>query len=173
MMRHEVGARRCKSSTGLRRSREAGFTLVDVVVAIAVISIGVVGIAYGFSALTRSAVITQDQAQLEVTIRHISDYVRDKNRLVYQPCATTSTYAIPNPLDGVTLNPPNPIGAIALPASVTRGISIPPLEDCTTKVVAPATCPANHLCDWGVQEIRLSASSLARSLTRVVWKGNT
>jgi type II secretory pathway pseudopilin PulG len=147
-------------------------TLIELVVSIAVLSIGVVGIAFGFSAAERSATITQTQAQLEGTIRHISDYIRSHDQLTYQLCATPATYSVPNPLEGITLNPANPVTAIALSTSATRnGAAVPPLKDCTTQQVAPSSCPNLHTCDWGVQEIKITATSGGRSLTRWVWKG--
>lgn len=70
-----------------RRARrsERGLTLIEMLVALGVISIAVVGIAYGFSAVVRSSGEAQTQATLDGAARYLADYLQPGAPVGYQP----------------------------------------------------------------------------------------
>jgi len=159
-----------------RRLHERGLTLVEMIVTIAVITIGIIGISAGLSQTHFIAGVNQDQAQLEVAMRQLSDYVRDSSSasgLSYKLCAKTTDYA-----SGINANfpalPPKVtswgVSAVALSTSGNRNsVGTPPIQYCKT----PATCNSSNLCDWGVQEITLFVANGTHTLTRTVWKSQT
>lgn len=159
-------------------------TLLEMVVAIALLSVGVVGVVASFATLQRTAMVKQDQAQLEVAIRQLSDFVRmsDTNRLPtdglrYKQCAAPdgSSYAA-----GLTADV-NAVPPIITPPSDSNGRPLVTWDITAVYVTERGTyhgpsaalmqCSAGE--DWGVQEVRVTASSTSRhaSLTRLVWKG--
>ncbi|HEY7927272.1 MAG TPA: type II secretion system protein [Candidatus Dormibacteraeota bacterium] len=159
------------------RVGERGLTLIEMVVTIAIVSVAVVGIAGGLAATERLAGITQDQSQLEVAMRQLSDFVRDStpsSGLSYTPCAQPATYN-----SGLRAKPPGITGwrVVQVYESTngtrngvgqTNPLQTTPLRTCS------GHCPgASCVGDWGVQEISLSVSNGARSLTRMVWKSNS
>lgn len=148
-----------------RHRNQGGFTLVESLVAIAIIGVAVVGIGAAVAATQQVAAVNQDQAQLDLAMRQLSDYVRDSStsnsarNLPYQTCATSYTIGIAKPT-GVTS-----WGVSAVYASTSggrNGVSTPPL----------ATCSAGR-SDWGVQEIKVFVTDGSRTLTRLVWKSKT
>jgi prepilin-type N-terminal cleavage/methylation domain-containing protein len=175
-------ARQGPSAHTRRRRGERGLTMIEMIITIALITVGVLGIAGGIASAERIARISQDQAQLEAQARQLSDWVRDSTSkgLNYQPCATTANYqtsvnaaitaGILTPPAGVQLT----ISHVYFSTSGSRnGAGTAPLNTCS------GACPgASCVGDWGVQEITLlvkepTASTGLRSLTRTVWKGNT
>jgi prepilin-type N-terminal cleavage/methylation domain-containing protein len=169
-----------------RRERrgERGLTLIEIIITIALLTIGVVGIAGGIASAERIASISQQQAQLEVEMRQLSDWVRDSTSagLTYKVCATDAIYqasvnaaitaGVLTPPPGVQLN----VTQVYLSTSGSRnGVGTGPLSGGTCS----GTCPgASCVGDWGVQEIALkitdpTGSMGTRVVTRTVWKGNT
>ena len=147
------------------RRSQRGLTLIEMLVAVAVITVGVSGIIGGIAIVEKVAGIAQNQANLEVVMRQLSDLVRSDNGLPYKPCAqpTGSTkYTLPSAPSGVTWS----ITAIMESTSATRNGSSLPLP------TGSSSCGSSTY-DWGVQEITLQVSSTSRSLTRTVWKGDT
>jgi type II secretory pathway pseudopilin PulG len=152
------------------RAAERGLTLIEMIVTVAVMTLAVVGIAGAMAATERIASVTQDQAQLELAMRQLSDFVRDSTPstgLHYTLCAHSSDY--------IGQLPPKPAGvtnwtvsAVYESTSDSRNTTpVKPLRTCS------GTCPASCVGDWGVQEITLRVSDGASSLTRVVWKSNS
>jgi len=165
-----------------QHSGERGLTLIEVIITIALLTIGVVGVAGGIASAEHISNISQNQAQVEVQMRQLTDWVRDSTPtgLTYQPCATTSTYQ-------TSVNAAITAGVLTVPAGVQLAIThvyfstsgsrnsvgTAPLNTCS------GSCPgASCVGDWGVQEITLkvsepTASGGVRSLMRTAWKGNT
>lgn len=176
-----------------RRAGQSGLTLVETVVAVAVLTIGVVGIAGGIAASERIAGISQNQSQLELTMRQLSDWVRNSSSLTctggaggcpslpYVNCATnTSIYnsSVANAESAGALNAAvgsGPILAVKVSTGGSRTSSsgttqMPPLEPCA----GSGTCPgATCIGDWGVQEITLRVTVGGNTVQRVVWKSNS
>ena len=151
---------------------EGGLTLIESLVTIAVMSVGVVGIGFALAETEQVALITQDQSQLEVAMRQLSDFVRDSTPstgLTYQLCATAAAYNshLPSPPSGVTAWSTS---AVYLSTSGTRNlVATAPIKYCVTQ----GTCTDTKPCDWGVQEIVLSVSHGTRSLSRTIWKSQS
>jgi hypothetical protein len=145
-------------------------TIVEMLVTIAVVTIGVLGIAFAIGGAEKSAGIVQDQANLEVAMRQMSDFVRSDlaapNGLTYKPCATPGVYALPAKPAGVA-SWVIPAGGIHESTSATRnGLSLP-------NPTGPSSC-GSGVYDWGVQEITLQVTSTTgHTLTRTVWKADT
>jgi prepilin-type N-terminal cleavage/methylation domain-containing protein len=155
-------------SRHLARARTApgqsGLTLIEMLVTIALIAVGVVGITGAIAAAERNATINQDVANIQAAMRQLSDFVRSDLPaplgLPYDRCATPNMYnrSLPNEPPGITSWQ---VTVIKESTSGTRnGSSTPALKTC-----------GGGVSDWGVQEITLQVSSAARSLTRIVWKG--
>jgi prepilin-type N-terminal cleavage/methylation domain-containing protein len=149
-----------------RHRRERGLTLLEVIITIAILTIGVVGVMGGVAAAQRISGINQNQAQLEPAMRQLSDYVRDSSAqgLAYKLCANTTTKAYS--LAGLGAPPASLQWAITnVAVSVTgggtrQGVATSPLQTCASGG------------DWGVQEITLKVWNASRSLSRIVWKAD-
>jgi len=151
------------TSRPFRRGRagQAGLTLIETLVALAIISIAVVGIAYGFSAVVRGAGDAQDQAVLDGAVQTAADYVQTE--LGYCPCDAPTCPAGRYSLSGLTLDG----GAVASP------ISPRDVQESTggNPGYAGMAC-LNGEVDYGVQEITITVSRGSTSVSRVVWKGD-
>ncbi len=149
-----------------RHRRERGLTLLEVIITIAILTIGVVGVMGGVAAAQRISGINQNQAQLEPAMRQLSDYVRDSSSqgLTYKLCANTTTNAYS--LAGLGMPP------AALQWSITN-VAVSVTNGGTRNGVATSPVqPCASGGDWGVQEITLQVKNATRSLTRVVWKAD-
>lgn len=150
-----------------RRRSERGLTLIEMMIAIAIMSVGFVSLLATFDAAERSSAVTQGQSTLEVAARQLSDYMRSRDQVPYVLCATPSSYSIGiSPPAGVKWSIQN----VYLSTGATRnGASISSLQSCGSKG------------DWGVQEVKfqvwlspaLSCATSTQCLTRTVWKGST
>jgi len=149
-----------------RRARrgEAGLTLIEMLVALAVISVAVVGIAYGFSAVVRSSGEAQTQATLDGAARYLADYLQPEAPVGYQPCATTY---------------PAPAVPAAYRDQGVRWAITSVVESSTVSLpgFSPQTCTTGFGrhgrtsgYDYGVQEISITVSKGSISLGQVVWK---
>jgi prepilin-type N-terminal cleavage/methylation domain-containing protein len=150
------------------RNGERGLTLVEMLITIAVITVGVIGIAGTLAQTERISTITQDQANLEVAMRQLTDVVRDSSSqgLSYKTCATATgvnSYALPAAPIGLTWK----VSTVVLGSTATRKSAG------GTVTTSPITACGAAGGDWGVQELTLSVSSANRSLTRTVWKSAT
>jgi hypothetical protein len=153
-------------------------------VTIAIMSAGVVGIAASFAAVERQSTTGTDQTALEVSMRHVTDYVRS-SAAPYSFCApagapysgvfklTAGKWELQ---DGSHLQfavQPQVTLTQATSADWNGGTTEPPIYDCTAPTGHGATtCVAGHYCDWGVQRItvKLTAPNGQRTLSRVVFK---
>lgn len=140
------------------RGGERGLTLIEIIITIALLTVGVVGIAGGIASAERIASISQEQAQIDVQMRQFSDWVRDSTSagLTYKACATTVNYqALVNAaITAGVLTPPAGIQLtvtqVYLSTSGSRnGVSKDPLSAGTA---CPGTCPGTSCVgDWGVR----------------------
>jgi prepilin-type N-terminal cleavage/methylation domain-containing protein len=183
------GKSRASATLGARRLRcgERGLTLIEMLVTVVVIAVGVVGIAGALAETQHASAINQDQSQLEVAMRQLSDWVRDSSsascsatpgtcpNLPYSTCAQVSTYApaVTSAVSAGALSS-GPQFAITkvnesvYPGGGTRKGSVtPPLPGGVCSAQSPVTG------DWGVQEITLKVSDSRSSLTRIVWKSSS
>jgi prepilin-type N-terminal cleavage/methylation domain-containing protein len=158
MTRKPAAARRHPAARPSRRAGQAGLTLIEMVVAIAVISIGVVGIAYGFSAVVRSAGDTQIQAELDGAAQTAATYVQTEQP--YRACATT--YRLPTPPSGMT----SLVSSVGESRPDDGSAGYPRLATCGV-----ATDP-NAPADYGIQEITITVSDGSTAVTRMVWKAD-
>ena len=166
------------------RRSQTGLTLIETVVAMAVLTIGVVGIAYGFTAATRSASVSQEEAAQAIAARQLAGYVQSNpdvsgDGLQYEVCATA--YSL-NPPPGRSSKPPSPPAGISWAiTNVTEsthetGIAYPGTPVDPWGQPLPATCrpPGTSIEDYGVQEIQITVygGRGVAPLTRNVWKGD-
>jgi hypothetical protein len=179
----------------LTRRGERGLTMIETIATIFLLTIGIVGFAAGMAATERIATINQDQAQLEVAMRQLSDWVRDSScddtcfstqhrALPYVLCeqaSTSGTDEYNGDLHTAITN------GVLTPASGTQFKIVQVLESPTTVNGVPANglrngvgtppqttngCPAG-VGDWGVQEVTIRVWDASHSVTRVVWKSKS
>ncbi len=155
-------------STKPHRACQAGLTLIETLVALAVIAIAVVGIAYGFGSVVRGSSLAQQQATLDAAARTASSRLRNP-ALSYEPCAKVGTYALGIPPSGVTWS----ITAVA--ESVPRSLSRPTSTGSGSNrsgvaPIAGGSCAASY--DYGIQEITVRVCT-SRCIQQTVWKGDT
>jgi len=150
---------------------QRGLTLIETIVALAVIAIGVVGIAYGFSAVARSARDAQEQATLDTAAQAAADYLQSS--LAYDPCDSRA-YGTPYTLAGLTT--PNGVTSWAIasvvesPAgSLTR--STPPATADYSSVTPIQAC-SRAVDDYGIQQIQIQVCDAIRCVTQTVWKAD-
>jgi prepilin-type N-terminal cleavage/methylation domain-containing protein len=147
-----------------RSGAQAGLTLIEMLVTVALIAVGVIGITSAIAAAERDAAITQDAAAVQAAMRELSDLVRSDRPLAegglpYRQCARPDNYIhdLPHPPAGIVAWT---ILAVNESTAATRnGSATPALRSCGAGA-----------SDWGVQEITLRVASPNRSLTRIVWK---
>jgi len=155
------------------RRRQYGTTLIEMIVTMALLAVGFVGIGAGIAATEKFAAINQDQSQLEVAMRQLADYVRDSSStgLAYQLCAQVTA-----PVSATS--PGTSTYTSTIPASRPQGVTqwgFSAIYESTAGKVNGLLTSARMACpggtgDWGVQEIKLAVFDGTRSLTRIVWK---
>jgi prepilin-type N-terminal cleavage/methylation domain-containing protein len=124
----------------VRRARQEGLTLVEMVVALAILAVGVVGIVYGLS---------QTQAELDAAVNNASTVLASADQTTYVPCATM--YNLPS-VSGVTI------------------IDTVSESDLSPGSALSRTQCSSGEWDYGIQEITISASEGGQTSRRVVWK---
>jgi prepilin-type N-terminal cleavage/methylation domain-containing protein len=139
-------------------------TLIEMLVTIAVIGIGVVGIAYGFTAVVRSSGETQDQATLDGAAHYLADYMQSDADVAYLACATS--YAAPSTTDPSAASAAYLNDGVSWPSSFPVAVSSP---NPTPGYASLETCSAST-DDYGVQEITITVTDHGISVTQVVWK---
>ena len=146
-----------------RKQAQAGITLIEMLVALSVISIAVVGIAYGFSAAVRSSGEAQTQATLDGAARYLADYLQASTPDTYEYCATS--YATPAA---------STVGYTGLSWKV---MSVAESSTASLPGFTPQPCTVGFgrhgrttSYDYGVQEITITVVKGPSSLNLVVWK---
>ena len=143
-----------------RRRAQSGLTLIETIVTVAILAIGVTGIAASFSA---SQILSRDiaiEAKVAATGRLNTDNLRS-SAVGYVPCAPASAYqtSVFQP-PGETVTVLTPIIFIQTIAGSNNGAV---LQDC-------GGTPDQR--DLGIQQLRIKTTDQAtgRSLVRVVLK---
>lgn len=142
-----------------RRSSESGLTLIETIVTVAILAVGVTGIAASFSA---SQILSRDgalEAKLAATARWNTDNLRS-SAVAYVPCALASAYQTS------VYQPPGQIVTVLSPVifiQTIAGSNNAALQDC-------GGVPDQK--DLGIQQLRIQTTDQAtgRSLVRVVLK---
>lgn len=162
-----------------RRSTEAGMTLIETIVAIALMTLAVVGIVGGMATTEKVTAAAQGDAQTQAALRSVVDQLRSS--IAYAPCDSASgtaywTAVIKPSGYNLTLNVMRPD-----PTKVRWGSTaqnpVPlatPRVDCTINQNYPPTCTSGHICDYGIQRITVTLVQAGRqTLRQVMFKGAT
>jgi prepilin-type N-terminal cleavage/methylation domain-containing protein len=164
-----------RRSRTLARRGQVGLTLIEMIITIALLAVGIVGITSGIAATERIATINQDQAQLEVAMRQLSDFVRDSSSttgLGYQWCAQVTSPVSATSAGASTYTsklPPKPSRVTQWGFSAIYESTAGTVQGSPTPFISNTGCLAGT-ADWGVQEIKLMIFDGTRSLARTVWK---
>lgn len=157
-----------------RRGGERGLTLIEMLVTIAIMSIGIAAMVGGLADAERSAAVARSQSALDAALRTASDQLRSAP---YVACAGVS------PGDAYTVSVP---GVSAEAATVLRPDAPPQLSSAAGAVTEASTrcgasggtleldgCTPGHgeTCDYGIQRVTVTVSSSGRTLSREIWKG--
>lgn len=157
-----------------RRGGERGLTLIEMLVTVAIMSIGIAAMVGGLADAERSAGVARSQSALEAALRTASDQLRSAP---YVACADVS------PGVAYTVSVP---GVSASAATVVRPDTPPLLTSAVGAVTEASTlcgaagatlehdgCTAGRgqTCDYGIQRVTVSVSSAGRTLSRDIWKG--
>lgn len=165
---------------------QRGMTLIEVMVALALVATAITFLVGSMANAQKTGAVAQNESTAETSARYVYDYLRAHTPLgqtgcdaahgcAYVLCAgtrwATGSYSVPNPPAPAPALSANPITSVIFSTSATRdGSAIPPLQDCTNGNVAPNSCVAGHVCDWGLQEIKITQSSAGAQVSRIVWK---
>lgn len=137
---------------------QSGLTLIETIVTIAVLGIGIVGIAASFSATQTQATRVATSARLATAVRDNTDALRSA-ATPYTACGKVSDYSayLQQPTWGSVIIAP-PILYESVPTGTNNA---GPLQDC-----------GGAQQDWGVQELRITAtdSATGQTLSRIVLK---
>jgi len=174
------GRREKGDCAGLHRS-EAGLTLIEMIITIALITIAIVGITGAVASTERLSAVNQSQAKLEIQARQVADFVRDSrgSGLAYHACADNVYYNAH--LGG---SAPAGGGTTWIITKVNESMANQDLRNGSSTGVTPAgNGVTGGICsvtvwDYGVQEIwvkvcETSCMAANRSLTRIVWKSRS
>jgi prepilin-type N-terminal cleavage/methylation domain-containing protein len=143
--------RRTPRATDRRRRRphEHGLTLIEMLVAIAVIGGGVLGIVYGFAGAVDTSRVARDQAALQTAMSQVFSVVQSDAAppvgIPYQACA-----------DATYFN------------GYLRSTTPPPGTAWFVTAVNAFGCGSGAR----VQEVSVTVTSDGHSLTRAVWKSS-
>lgn len=154
-----------------RRARQSGFTIIEMLVTISLMTLVIVGMVTDFAVAERTAGIGVVQAQAQVTMRHATDALRS-NQLGYvcgntgaaQTAYTSAVTAFGSAAQGVSVT----VGGV----TTVAGSNGPAVWDCTSGG-AVTTCPGGDVCETGVQRIRVVVTYPNGTLTRTVFKGHS
>jgi prepilin-type N-terminal cleavage/methylation domain-containing protein len=138
-------------------------TLIEMLVTIAVIGIGVVGIAYGFGAVVRASGDTQEQATLDGAAHYLAGYMQSDADVRYRTCA--ASYRAPSTTDPTAASALYLDDGVSWPSRFPVTVSSP---DPTPGYASLRACTAGD--DYGVQEITITVTDHGISVTQVVWK---
>jgi Tfp pilus assembly protein PilV len=161
----------------LRHRAQGGLTLIEIIAALVLLTVGVLALIEGLAATQSNASISTDQAQLEASAREVGDYLRSA-AVPYNPCDFTpltpdqyktavttglgsgfSTKWKPTVIDVTEAT-----GATVTLAGAATQTTVPYEKHCTT------TSPG--IGDWGAQRItfQLTSPSTRRTIVRAVFK---
>lgn len=173
-----------------RRPGQRGMTLIEVMVALALVATAITFLVGSMANAQKIGTVAQNESIAETSVRYVYDYLRvhhtptpppnpapdcDAVGCRYILCEgtkwATGSYSVRNPPAPAPALSANPITSVIFSTSATRdGTAVPPLQDCTNGNVAPSSCIAGHMCDWGVQEIKITQTSAGIMASRTVWK---
>ena len=171
-----------RDTGGLTRRRhrgQEGLSLIEVIVALVILGVGVVGLLGGLATVQRSAGTATDQTQLEASARQVGDFVRESASSVtcpsgatclpYLRCAQASTYQSRSEFT-------TGLGSTFISKWQPTIVEVDEALSATLSVGPPVTAEqsgcANSTSDYGVQRITFSVTdpSTHRSLVRAVFK---
>lgn len=152
---------------------QEGLTLIEIIAALFLMTIGVLALIEGLAASQHYAAISTDQAQLEASSREVGDYLRS-TAVGYITCdksGVTDTYG-PHVISGLGPAFSTKWQPKIVEVAEATGASVAPPLSTPTAVPAETTTPCT---DWGVQRItfQVTSSSTSRTLVRAVFKWDT
>ncbi|WP_129337954.1 type IV pilus modification PilV family protein [Cellulomonas endophytica] len=140
-------------TAGRRRGRDAGESLVEILLSVMIIGIAVTAILGGVGLAARASSQDERQIQAQALLRSWAEHVQARTTdSTYVACATTATYS------GSTwaYTSPAPAGLEPLPAGFTASVTEVQYWD-------PSTTSFGSTCgtDSGVQRVRLALTATA------------
>jgi type II secretory pathway pseudopilin PulG len=137
-----------------RRRGQAGFSLIEAVVTIGIVSASIVTLVGALANSEKLAGVETRQAQVAVVLRTLADDARS-SAVTYHPCDVNSSYKAD--LQGMA------------PAGVTVTVTVQ--RPGSTGLTSTTTnCSPNNFSDFGLQQLTVTVAANSTSGTIVVWK---
>jgi prepilin-type N-terminal cleavage/methylation domain-containing protein len=148
---------------------EQGVTLVELLVTIAIMTIGFVSVISAFSAIEIGVGSISKDAQLTSQARQVGDYI-ESDQFAYITCASAAGYDAPlqSAISAQTVRLTSGYTAhVVLVAQASGGSHV--ISGTSSSLIPIGGCPGNGH-DFGVQQIEFQVSTTGHSIQRIVYK---
>jgi prepilin-type N-terminal cleavage/methylation domain-containing protein len=147
---------------------ERGVTLIELLVTIAIMTIGFVSVISAFSAIEIGVGSLSNDAQLTSLARQVGDFI-ESEQFAYITCGTAANYdpplqsAIPAPL----VIPSSYTAHVILVAQASGGTHV--VSGASGSLIPIGGC-SGSTHDFGVQQIEFQVTTAGHSILRIVYK---
>ena len=160
-------------SPGSRRARpgERGLTLIELIVTMALLTLGVLAMLGLFSTIVIALRSTDSSGQMATQLRQVQDYIEQSVNLQYIPCGTAAAYdtALQGALPSIGVPASYSVHVVGLQQASSgshtvggvAGLAISPIY----------VCAGSPSPDYGVQQLELRiVDTSGHSLQRLAYK---
>lgn len=147
---------------------ERGVTLIELLVTIAIMTIGFVSVISAFSAIEMGVSSIGKDAQLTSVARQVGDYI-ESEQFAYVTCGTAAGYDTPlqAAIPAQLVLPAGFAAHVILVAQATGGTHV--VSGVSGSLIPIGGCSASSH-DFGVQQIEFKVTTSGHSILRIVFK---